>query len=91
MNVFKKNILLITIMSIIAITVPVYATNCGIIQRHKIQTYGGLSCHKAKEVFIGFQRGAIPTGWNCGQSVGGCGFGEKGFYFLPVKKSKRIK
>ncbi len=55
--------------------------HCGKIEGKKIVTYGGLSCKTAKSVYRSFLNGHIPSGWNCGQSVGGCGKGPQGFYF----------
>ncbi|VVC75437.1 hypothetical protein AQUSIP_07270 [Aquicella siphonis] len=62
-------------------TTATQARNCGKYMGHKIVTSGGLSCADAKRVYKAFQEGHIPAGWMCGQSVGGCGKGDKSFTF----------
>lgn len=55
------------------------------LKEYKLITYGGLSCTKAKEVYLSFEKGHIPKGWNCGQSVRGCGKNQQGFVFKKLK------
>lgn len=61
---------------------PVYAKDCGVVMGKTIEiTKGNLSCKKAKKVYKAFVKGKIPKGWNCGQSVGGCGNEKQEFTF----------
>jgi hypothetical protein len=81
--IMQSKILFTFIIAItsLSLAISAHAKICGKIEGHKIVTYGNLSCTKAKSIFKSFQKGHIPAGWNCGQSVGGCGKGKQGFYF----------
>ena len=76
-----KIIFSIFLVMMFGFSTHVLAANCGKYRGHKIVTEGGLSCTKAKRVFKSFQKGRIPAGWTCGQSVGGCGKGKQSFSF----------
>lgn len=72
---------MILLIAALVLSVNAVAKNCGYYMGHKIVTEGGLSCAEAKKVYKAFQKGHIPAGWTCGQSVGGCGKGDKSFSF----------
>jgi hypothetical protein len=84
-----NNTKLILFVGLLTSSLLVYSANCGKVEGHKIVTYGGLSCVVAKKIFVSFQAGKIPKGWNCGQSVGGCGNRNKGFTFKLKNFSER--
>ncbi len=75
-----KNSIKIILLLVMMTSYAAQAHNCGKVEGRKISTYGNLSCAKAIEVYKSFNRGKIPKGWTCGQSVGGCGI-ETGFTF----------
>lgn len=68
-------------VAVLALPFSAEAAHCGKVEGKKIVTYGGLSCAKAKKIYKSFQSGHIPKGWTCGQSVGACAKGKKGFQF----------
>jgi hypothetical protein len=80
----KNSLMLISAaMTILLLLTPTIASarHCGKVMGKRIETYGNLSCSRAKAVYQQFNDGNIPKGWMCGQSVGGCGIGKKGFTF----------
>lgn len=86
----KKIFYFVAITSWFTFYLPLaHAKNCGIFAGKQIITYGRLSCVEAKKIFRSFNKGHIPRGWTCGQSVGGCGKGKKGFYFKSQRLSKK--
>lgn len=57
------------------------AKSCGKVAGHKIETFGGLSCKRAKRIYRSFRKGRVQKGWSCGLSAGSCNKGKKGFTF----------
>lgn len=81
----NKFISIIAAAFIIFAPISAQARYCGWFMGKQINTYGGLSCAKAKKVYQSFNAGHIPQDWTCGQSVGGCGKGKQGFMFKKQK------
>lgn len=79
----KINLFSLIILLILLTSYSAHARYCGKVLGKKINTYGHLSCKRAKQVYKAFNAGHTPKGWLCGQSVGGCGKGKQGFIFNP--------